>query len=116
MAKSKKSSPQAGAKRSAASRTQKDIPTRVIGLKLGRGTTVKASVFKAKCLDLMDEVQQRQISVVVTKRGTPVAKLGPVDDTPMSPLGFLSGTVVNDRGLIDAEHDAWIASPSDPLD
>lgn len=76
---------------------------------------IKASEFKAKCLDLMDEVQQRHVWVVVTKRGTPVAKLGPVDDTPPNPYGFLRGTVVSDDALVDAEHDTWTESSSDPL-
>lgn len=76
---------------------------------------VKASDFKARCLDLMDEVQQRGVWVVVTKRGKPVAKLGPVDDSPPNPYGFLRGTVVSDAGLVDAEHDTWTPSSSDPL-
>ena len=79
------------------------------------GATMKASVFKAKCLDVMDEVRQRHISVVVTKRGTPVAVLSPVDATAPSPLGFLSGTVISDHGLVDAEPDVWAASARDPL-
>lgn len=81
----------------------------------GLARIVKASEFKAKCLDLMDEVQQRHISVVVTKRGAPVAKLGPVDDTPPNPIGFLRGTVVSDHALVGPEHDAWAESDSDPL-
>lgn len=76
---------------------------------------VKASEFKAKCLDLMDQVQQRHVWVVVTKRGTPVAKLGPVDETPPDPFGFLRGTVVSDHGLVEAEHGDWVESKSDPL-
>lgn len=77
--------------------------------------TVKASVFKAKCLDIMDEVQQRHTWVIVTKHGSPVARLGPVDDTPPNPFGFLRGTVVSDHALVDAEHDSWTESSSDPL-
>ena len=38
---------------------------------------VKASEFKAKCLALMDEVQRTGRSVVITKRGEPVADLVP---------------------------------------
>ena len=76
---------------------------------------MKSSEFKAKCLDLMDEVRQRRVWVVVTKRGTPVAKLGPVDDTPPSPIGFLRGTVVSDQGLVQPEHGAWAKFKSDPL-
>lgn len=77
--------------------------------------SVKASVFKAKCLDLMDEVKARHMSVVITKHGTPVARLAPVHDTPPDPVGFLSGTVVSDHGLVDAEPESWTPSDSDPL-
>lgn len=39
--------------------------------------TVKASEFKATCLALMDEVARTGQSVVITKRGEPVAELVP---------------------------------------
>jgi prevent-host-death family protein len=81
----------------------------------GKAAVVKASVFKAKCLDLMDEVQERHISIVVTKRGHPVAKLTPMNDSTPSPFGFMKGTLVSDHGLIDAEHDAWAEADTDPL-
>jgi prevent-host-death family protein len=39
--------------------------------------TMSAAVFKARCLQVMDQVAATGESVVVTKRGTPVAQLGP---------------------------------------
>jgi prevent-host-death family protein len=45
---------------------------------------IAAGEFKAKCLALMDEVQQTGEPVLITKRGKPVAKLvpapAPLDD------------------------------------
>jgi prevent-host-death family protein len=38
-----------------------------------------AGDFKAKCLALMDEVAAKRETVVITKRGKPVAKLVPVE-------------------------------------
>jgi len=38
---------------------------------------IKASEFKAKCLALMDEVERTGRSVVITKKGRPVAELVP---------------------------------------
>ena len=35
--------------------------------------TIAAGEFKAKCLQLLDEVRDSQISVVITKRGVPWA-------------------------------------------
>jgi len=53
--------------------------------------TIAAGVFKAKCLQIMDEVQSGRESVVITKRGRAVAKLVPVDSNPKSLLGYMNG-------------------------
>ena len=52
---------------------------------------VKAGEFKAKCLELMDDVAASGDVIVITKRGKPVACLGPVLDRPARLFGFLSG-------------------------
>ena len=39
--------------------------------------TIKASEFKAKCLELMDEVAESGEEIVITKRGRPVSRLVP---------------------------------------
>jgi prevent-host-death family protein len=38
---------------------------------------VSATEFKAKCLGLLDEIQQRGEPITITRRGLPVAVLGP---------------------------------------
>ena len=38
-----------------------------------------AGVFQARCLAVMDEVQAKCETVIITKHGKPVAKLVPVD-------------------------------------
>ena len=40
----------------------------------GSTRTIKASEFKAKCLQLMDEVAESGEEIVITKFGKPVAK------------------------------------------
>lgn len=55
--------------------------------------TMSAADFKAKCLELMDTVERTGRSVVVTKRGRPVAMLGPVRTTRRSALGFMKGRI-----------------------
>jgi prevent-host-death family protein len=40
--------------------------------------TMTASRFKAQCLALLDEVAETGESLVVTKHGRPVARVGPV--------------------------------------
>jgi prevent-host-death family protein len=54
---------------------------------------IPAGEFKAKCLNLMDEVARRRTPLVITKRGKPVAKLVPIDDRPIDPFGCMAGTV-----------------------
>lgn len=39
--------------------------------------TIKASEFKAKCLELIDEVAESGEEIVITKRGRPVSRLVP---------------------------------------
>lgn len=42
--------------------------------------TIAAGKFKANCLAIMDEVQRKRESVLITKRGKPVAKIVPAAD------------------------------------
>jgi prevent-host-death family protein len=40
--------------------------------------TIPAGEFKAKCLRILDEVAEKRKTLVITKRGKPVARLSPV--------------------------------------
>ncbi len=55
---------------------------------------IGAGAFKANCLAIMDEVQAKRETVVITKRGKPVAKLVPVTDEKDDIFGFLRGKVI----------------------
>ncbi len=81
----------------------------------GAPHTVQASTFKATCLELMDEIEASGFEVVVTKHGRPVVKVGPVEPSVPSPLGFLRGTVVDEGDLVSPDHDAWSEAVADPL-
>lgn len=59
----------------------------------GRVREMKASEFKAKCLQLMDEVAATGESVVITKNGKPVSRLVPYVDKPKSLFGIHRGAV-----------------------
>jgi len=64
--------------------------------------TIAAGVFKAKCLQIMDEVGTTGESVIVTKRGRAVAKLVPVRESdPSSIFGCMrdSARIVGDITL-----------------
>ena len=42
-----------------------------------KARVVSATEFKAKCLAMLDEVEEAGASITVTRRGRPVAVLGP---------------------------------------
>ena len=55
---------------------------------------IAAGEFKAKCLALIDEVNQTGQELVITKRGKPTAKLIPFEETSVDSLfGRLKGIV-----------------------
>ena len=60
------------------------MKTRVIG----------ATEFKAKCLALLDEIEEQGGTITVTKRGRPVATISPARKKAWkSPAGILAGKV-----------------------
>lgn len=54
---------------------------------------IGAGAFKARCLKLMDEVQQTREPLVITKKGRPVAKLVPADASAKDVFGCLKGLI-----------------------
>jgi prevent-host-death family protein len=48
--------------------------------------TIPAGVFKAECLAILDRVADTGESVIVTKRGRPVAQVVPVSTRDVRPL------------------------------
>ena len=71
---------------------------------------IDATEFKAKCLELLDEVyDHKRNCVIITKRGKPYAKLVPIEDEPGPFYGSLKGlaTIRGDiTEPIDVEWDA----------
>jgi prevent-host-death family protein len=54
---------------------------------------IPAGAFKARCLTVMKQVQRTGEPVVVTKRGTPLVKVVPVEKEKSEIFGFLAGKV-----------------------
>jgi prevent-host-death family protein len=50
-----------------------------------------AGKFKARCLSVMDDVNATGEPVIITKRGTPVAKVVPVTSKKQDLFGFMAG-------------------------
>lgn len=68
---------------------------------------VAAGEFKAKCLQLMDEVKDKSIELVITKRGVPVAKLVPIQERKDSPFGWMKGTFRIVGNIVDSDPSEW---------
>lgn len=64
---------------------------------------IAASDFKARCLELLDEVARTREGVTVTKRGRPVARLVPLEDFSLS----LEGSVRYGGDIVAPTGDAW---------
>ncbi len=71
--------------------------------------TIQAGEFKAKCLQIMDEVDEKHISFVITKHGKPVARLVPIDKTAKSTFGCLKNTVSIQKDIISPIDVDWDA-------
>lgn len=69
--------------------------------------TMAAGTFKTNCLAVMDEVQARKESVLITKHGKPVAKLVPISENKDEIYNFLGG-----KGMILGD----VVGPAIPLE
>ncbi len=74
---------------------------------------IPAGEFKAKCLKLMDEVQQTGQEVIITKRGKPVARLVPVAGKPPSLFGCMKGSIEILGDIIEPVDVEWEAMKDD---
>ncbi|MGP8250634.1 MAG: type II toxin-antitoxin system Phd/YefM family antitoxin [Terracidiphilus sp.] len=71
--------------------------------------TIPAGEFKAKCLNLIDEVAETRKPLVITKRGKPVAQVVPMPAKPRNIVGSMKGSVTILGDIIsplDVEWDA----------
>ncbi len=71
--------------------------------------SLKASVFKATCLKVMDEVQRTGTPVVITKNGKPISKLVPYVDKPKSLMGLMADSVHIHDDLLSPLDVSWEA-------
>jgi len=67
-----------------------------------------AGSFKTNCLAVMDEVQSRHETVVITKHGKPVAKLVPVNAGTDEIYDFLAG-----KGVVNGDIVSPAVSPDE---
>jgi prevent-host-death family protein len=72
---------------------------------------IPAGQFKAKCLQIMDQVARSRQPVTITKRGKPVAKLVPADEpAELEPLfGYMAGTAEIRGDIVKSLDVGWSA-------
>jgi prevent-host-death family protein len=72
-------------------------------------TTIGAGDFKAKCLQILNEVAENRESLIITKRGKPIAKLVPVEPEQQL-FGALRGSVVAETDIVVPLEEDWEAA------
>lgn len=71
--------------------------------------SIPAGDFKAKCLQLMDEVYEKHVNFIITKHGKPIAKLAPLEDAPVDFFGCLKNTITIKKDIIAPIDIEWRA-------
>jgi prevent-host-death family protein len=75
---------------------------------------VGATEFKAKCLALLDEIEQRGGPITITRRGRPVAVLAPAKKKAWkSPANSLAGKMEIVGDIVNGDPDLWDVTRGD---
>lgn len=77
---------------------------------------VAAGEFKAKCLALLDEVEETREEIIVTKRGRAVARLVPLVEEQRSAWGWMKGKLEITGDIISPAYDGPEVGSTDPDD
>ncbi len=70
---------------------------------------IAAGEFKAKCLQLMDQVNETHVSIIITKHGVPIAKLVPIEEESVRLFGLQKNSVVIKSDIISPIEEDWDA-------
>ena len=76
--------------------------------------TMKASEFKARCLQLMDEVAEQGGEIVITKHGRPVSRLVPYREEAPPPIFGADRDIIRIHGDIVSPIDVEWEAEADP--
>jgi prevent-host-death family protein len=71
-------------------------------------TTIAAGEFKAKCLKMLDKVADERETLVITKRGIPVAKVVPIPSKGDF-VGSMRGSVIWEGDIVSPIDVEWEA-------
>lgn len=73
---------------------------------------IGAAEFKARCLELMDEVERSGTEIIITKHRQPVARLVPARIAPTRFCGSLKSMIVKYGDLVRPTGVPWRADES----
>ncbi len=82
----------------------------MVKTKSRQARAVSASEFKARCLQLMDEVNDTGEEIVITKRGKPVSRLVPYRERPATLFGLHAGQIEILGDIIEPLDVEWEAN------
>lgn len=68
---------------------------------------IPAGEFKAKCLQIMDDVKATHRAVMITKYGKAVAMLVPAEAEVPDSFGALKGSVRYRGDIVAPDHQSW---------
>jgi prevent-host-death family protein len=71
---------------------------------------IGAGEFKAKCLQIMDEVMNTHIHVVITKHNVPIAALVPIEKEIKPSFGWMKGTIHIKGNIVAPINEDWDAA------
>lgn len=72
--------------------------------------TIGAGKFKAQCLALLDEVAREHETILVTKRGKPVAKVIAVTEAKVDLRERLRGSILREQDIVKPVPLTWEAA------
>lgn len=70
---------------------------------------VPAGKFKAECLQLMEYVNDKHTTILITKRGVPIAKLVPIEEESINLFGALKGNLKIKEDIVMPIDEQWDA-------
>jgi prevent-host-death family protein len=71
--------------------------------------TLGAGKFKEQCLALLDEVAHEHETIIVTKRGKPVALVSPITESEAGLQEQLKGSILREEDIISPVPIKWEA-------
>jgi prevent-host-death family protein len=83
-----------------------------LSLVMLKSRRIGAAVFKARCLQLMDEVQRSGLEIVITKHRKPVARLVPARPKTRGFCGSLAGYAIGEGDIVGPTGVEWEADES----